>query len=215
MTEPAPGPEPEQPIGLDLVAPELYAPTLRRLALAGLGVGIGAALLVTLVAGWGLGIPVGVVVGVPTVVYALALRRRHIWLSGTTVHARTLLRERVIPVAEATGVEVLVHPARLSRIALRITAGPDSQIIPLAMYTDAGSGRELHLLGLRALADALAASPLAAALAVAEMLVCQLRAEARDAALAERPLYRAVALTRDRDYISPVVLTDEEVAGLS
>ncbi|WP_051162593.1 hypothetical protein [Nocardia brevicatena] len=214
MTESAIGPEPEQPIGLDLVAPELYAPTLRRLALAGLGMGIGAALLVTLVAGWGLGVLIGVVVGAPTVVYALALRRRRIWLSGTTVHARTLLRERVIPVAEATGVEVLVYPARLSRVALRITAGPDSQILPLAMYTDAGSGRELHLLGLRRLADALVASPLAAALPVAEMLARQLRAEARDAGLAERPLYRAVALARDRDYVSPVVLTDEEVAGL-
>ncbi|WP_051133180.1 hypothetical protein [Nocardia paucivorans] len=215
MTAPTPGSEPEHRIGLDLVAPELYAPALRRLALAGLGVGIGAALLVGIVSGWSLGIPVGVAVGAPTAVYALALRRRRIWLSGTTLHARTLLRERVIPIAEATGAEILVYPARLSRIALRITAGPDSQIVPLAMYTDAGSGRELHLLGLRALADALTASPLAAALAVAEMLVGQLRAEARDAGLAERPLYRAVVLVRDRDYISPVVLTDAEVARLS
>ncbi|MGV9301456.1 hypothetical protein ACWDNU_45865, partial [Amycolatopsis sp. NPDC003676] len=65
---------------------------------------------------------------------------------------------------------------------------------PLAMYTDSGSGRELHLLGLRKLADALAASELAAAVAVSEVLVQQLRAEARDAGLGERPLYRGVRL---------------------
>lgn len=82
------------------------------------------------------------------------------------------------------------------------------------MYTDAGSGRELHLLGLRRLADALAASQLAAAVAVSAMLLHQLRAEARDAGLEERPLYRAVRLARSKDVVSPIVLTDTEVAAL-
>ncbi|MGK8490914.1 hypothetical protein [Nocardia asiatica] len=46
------------------------------------------------------------------------------------------------------------------------------------------------------------------------MLVHQLRAEARDAGLEERPLYRAVRLARAKDAVSPIVLTDTEVATL-
>ncbi|WP_081512660.1 hypothetical protein [Nocardia donostiensis] len=214
MNEPSTRPEPDSPIGLDLVAPEVYAPTLRRLTLAAIGIGIGAALLAAVVVAWPIAVLVGLVVGAPTAGYALALRRRRMWLIGTVIHARTLFGERAVPVVEASGVELLVYPARLSRVVLRVTAGPDSQIIPLAMYTDAGSGRELHLLGLRKLADALAASELVAAVAVSAVLVQQLRAEARDAGLEERPLYRAVTLARAKDYVSPVVLTDEEVASL-
>lgn len=207
-------PEPVPPVGLDLVAPEMYEPMLRRLALAAAGVGIGAALLAATVVEWPIAVAIGLVVGLPTVGYALALRRRRMWVTGTTIHARRVFGERRVEVAAATGVELLVFPARLSRIVLRVTAGPDVQLIPLAMYTDAGSGRELHLLGLRKLADALAASHLAAAVAVSALLVHQLRAEARDARLEERPLYRAVQLARAKDYVSPVVLTDREIAEL-
>ncbi|WP_280243144.1 hypothetical protein [Nocardia abscessus] len=143
------------PVGLDLVAPELYAPMLRRLALAASGIGLGAALLAATVVSWPIAVAIGVVVGAPTVLYAVALRRRRMWVTGTTIHARRLFGERQVEMSAATGVEVLVFPARLSRIALRVTAGEVSQVVPLAMYTDAGSGRELHLLGLRRLADAL------------------------------------------------------------
>ncbi|MEU2031883.1 hypothetical protein [Nocardia amamiensis] len=202
------------PVGLDLVAPELYAPMLRRLALAASGIGLGAALLAATVVSWPIAVAIGVAVGAPTVLYAIALRRRRMWLSGTIIHARRLFGEQQVEMSSATGVEVLVFPARLSRIALRVTAGEISQVVPLAMYTDAGSGRELHLLGLRRLADALAASRLAAAVAVSAMLVHQLQAEARDAGLEERPLYRAVQLARAKDMVSPIVLTDTEVAAL-
>lgn len=188
---------------------------LRRLALAAAGIGLGAAFLAALVVEWPLALLIGLVVGIPTIGYAVALRRRRMWLAGTMIHARTVFGERKLEIAAATGVEVLVFPDRLSRIVLRLTVGADTQIIPLAMYTDAGSGREMHLLGLRRLADALAASQLAAAVAVSALLVQQLRAEARDAMLGERPLYRAVQLARVKDSISPVVLTDTEVAALN
>ncbi|RJO68478.1 hypothetical protein D5S18_33730 [Nocardia panacis] len=207
--------QPVSPVGLDLVAPETYAPMLRRLALASAGIGVGAGLLATAVLSWPVAVAVGVVVGAPTVLYAFALRRRRMWLVGTTLHARTALRERLLELSAATGVEILVFPGRLSRIVLRVTAGPDTRIVPLAMYTDAGSGRELHLLGLRRLADALVSGELAAAAAVSAMLVAQLRAEARDAGLEQRPLYRAVQMARNKDYVSPIVLTDREVAELS
>lgn len=214
MNDSAAEPEPNARVGLELVAPEMYAPTLRRLALAAIGVGLGAALLAAIVVSWPVAVVIGFVIGAPTVGYVLALRRRRIWMAGNTIHARTVFRERRTSVTEATGVEVLVYPSRLSRIVLRITAGADRQIIPLAMYTDGGSGRELHLLGLRTLADALVTSQLLAAVAVSNMLVGQLRAEARDAGLEERPLYRAALLARAKDYVSPIVLTEQEVASL-
>ncbi|WP_327150655.1 hypothetical protein [Nocardia sp. NBC_01329] len=213
MTD-APPPDDEQRIGLDLVAPELYAPVLRRLALVALALAFGIGVITGLLFDVLIGSVAGLVVAVPAVGYAVAVRRRRLWLRGTTITARTLLGARLLDIAALTGVELLVYPGRLSRLVLRLTAGPDRQIIPLAMYTDAGSGRELHLLGLRRLADALVRSELPAAPAVADLLVHQLRAEARDAALTERPLYRAVTLTRAKDYVSPIVLTDQEIATL-
>ncbi|MFC9895920.1 hypothetical protein ACFVMC_19710 [Nocardia sp. NPDC127579] len=208
-------PDGDSRIGLDLVAPEVYAPMLRRLALVSAAVGVGVAVLAAMMASWPVAVAFGLVVGAPTAGYAMAARRRRMWLSGTVIHAQRLFGARRIELAAANGVELLVYPGRLSRVALRVTAGPDAQIVPLAMYTDAGSGRELHLLGLRKLADALAASELAAAVAVSSVLVRQLRAEARDAALGERPLYLAVRLARAKELISPFVLSDREVAELS
>jgi hypothetical protein len=209
-----PNPAGPQPVGLDLIAPERYAPMLRRLTLLAVGVGVVAALLLALVVSWPVAVLSGVVLGAPTAVYAVALRRRRMWLAGSVIRARTLFGQRRLDISVATGVEILVYPGRLSRIVLRITAGRSTQIVPLAMYTDVGSGRELHILALRSLADALATSELAAALAVSGMLVGQLRAEARDAVLEERPLYRAVRLVRAKDAVQPVVLGDRDIADL-
>jgi len=202
------------PVGLDLVAPEMFAPMLRKLTLAVIGAGVGAGLIAALFLSWPVALAIGLVVAVPTALSALALGRRRIWLTGGVVHARTLLGEQRIEVATADGVEMLVYPGRVSRGALRLTGGGRRQLIPLAMYTDTGSGRELHVLGLRRLADALAAGSTATTVAVSELLVRQLRAEARDAGLQERPLYRAARLARAKDYVSPIVLTDREVAEL-
>ncbi|MFF0488139.1 hypothetical protein ACWDSJ_15595 [Nocardia sp. NPDC003482] len=213
MTEPS-NSGAAQPVGLDLIAPETFAPMLRRLTLAAVGVGVVAALLLALLVSWPVAVLAGLALGAPTALYAVAVQRRRMWLTGTELRARRLFGSRRLDVAAATGVEVLVYPARLSRIVLRVTAGRDSQLVPLAMYTDSGSGRELHILGLRTLADALARSELAAALAVSGVLVNQLRAEARDAALEERPLYRAVQLVRAQDIVQPVVLGDRDIARL-
>ncbi|MGW5313202.1 hypothetical protein ACWEQ0_25360 [Nocardia thailandica] len=206
--------EDQDAIGLDLVAPEMFAPVLRTLTWAAVGLGTGAALLSALWLTWPGALAVGLAVAAPTVGYAVALRRRRMWLRGGVVHARTLFGTRTLDIAEATGVELLVYPGRLSRIVLRLTARGETRIVPLALYTDTGSGRELHVLGLRKLADALAGTDLAAGVAVADVLVAQLRAEARDAALGERPLYRGVRLVREKDAVQPVVLGDAEVAGL-
>lgn len=213
MTD-APFPAADQPIGLDLVAPEVYAPALRRLAWVALGLAVVVGAIATVLFGPVAGLVAGLVVAVPAVGHVLMAPRRRLWLRGTTVEARRLLRTRRLEVSAATGVELLVYPGRFSRVALRLTAGPDRQLVPLALYTDSGSGRELHLLGLRRLADALICSELASAVLVADVLVHQLRAEARDAGLADRPLYRAVTVARAKDYVGTVVLTDQEIAAL-
>ncbi|WP_330179843.1 hypothetical protein OHB26_25845 [Nocardia sp. NBC_01503] len=208
-------PEPVDDVGLDLIAPELLAPALRRLTFAAIGIGVGVGLLAAILVGWPAAIGIGLVLGGPTALYAIAFQRRRIWLSGTVIRARTWRGERTLDIAAATGVEILVKPGRLSRIVLRITTGPDTRIVPLSMYTDTGDGRELHALGLRKLADALTACPLAAALAVSDMLILQSRAETRDDYAEVRPLYRAARLVRDRDAVSTVVLTDADIAQLA
>ncbi|GAB0108535.1 hypothetical protein JMUB6875_75560 [Nocardia sp. JMUB6875] len=202
-------------VGLDLIAPELLAPALRKLTLAALGVGIGVGLLMALFVHWPVALATGIVLGAPTALYAMAVQRRRITVSGTVIRARTWRGERSIDLAAATALEILVYPGKISRIVLRITSGPDSRIVPLAIYSDSGSGRELHILGLRKLADALTSCPLAAALAISDMLVQQLRAEARDAIAEERPLYRAVRMVRARDEAAPIILADSDIADLA
>ncbi|MEU4315373.1 hypothetical protein [Nocardia sp. NPDC024068] len=213
MTD-APLPAADQPIGLDLVAPEMYAPVLRRLALAALGLAVVVGVIVALLFGPVAGLVAALVVAVPAAGQMFIAPRRRLLLRGSTVEARRLFRTRRLDVTAVTGIELLVTPARLSRVALRLTAGPDRRLVPLALYTDSGSGRELHLLGLRRLADALIRSELPSALLVADVLVHQLRAEARDAGLPERPLYRAVVSARSKDYVGTVTLTDQEIAAL-
>ncbi|MQY21923.1 hypothetical protein [Nocardia macrotermitis] len=203
-----------QRVGLDLIAPEVYAPVLRRFTALACGAAVVAAVVLGLLVNWVVAVLAGVLLLAPAAIYAVSVRWRRIWLAGTVIEARTLTGLRRVDIAQATGVEILVYPGRLSRIVLRVTAGRGRQVIPLAMYTDAGGGRELHILGLRTLADALASSHLAAALGVSSMLVGQLRAEARDAGLGERPLYRAVHLVRVKDVVQPVALSDAEIAAL-
>ncbi|MFE2999995.1 hypothetical protein ACFXG4_33965 [Nocardia sp. NPDC059246] len=208
-------PASDREIGLDLIAPELLAPALRRLTLAALGIGIGVGLLMALFVHWPIALATGLVLGAPTALYAVAVQRRRITVSGTVIRARTWRGERRLDLAGASAVEILVYPGKISRIVLRVTAGADTQVVPLAIYSDSGSGRELHILGLRKLADALAGCPLAAALAISGLLVQQLRAEARDAVAEQRPLYRAVRMVRDRDQVAPVVLSDSDIADLA
>jgi hypothetical protein len=61
------------------------------------------------------------------------------------------------------------------------------------VYAGTG-GRELGILMLRRLADALAASENTSGLVFSELLVAQLRAEAKGEPAAERPLYRLASL---------------------
>ena len=121
--------------------------------------------------------------------------------------------EKHVDLASAVSAELQVRAARVSQVILRVGDGRTGLGVGLALYTDTG-GRELEVLALRRLADALSASELAAAAAVSSLLVEQLRAEARGAGLEERPLYAAVRLVRDAGRGPLSTLSDAEVAGL-
>ncbi|MCA1007635.1 hypothetical protein LCL87_18140 [Rhodococcus hoagii] len=192
----------------------MLAPRMRRVALVAVLIGIVVGGVVALFAAPLVALAVGVVIALPTAVSALLATRRRIWLAGTTIYASSWLIERRVDVAQAVSVEFVVRAARISQVAVRIGDGRTARTVPLALYT-ADGGRELDVLALRKLADALSASELAPAAAAASLLIDQLRAEARGAGLEERPLYRAVALVREAGRVPQTTLTDEEVAGLS
>ncbi|TSD94656.1 hypothetical protein FOS14_20335 [Skermania sp. ID1734] len=203
----------EGDLTIDLVPTQLVAPRLRRIAAIAVVVGVVVALLAGAATTWPVGIVAGAVVGGPTAVAALLSMRRRTWLTGTVVRSRRLLRTRHVDLAAAQTAELTVRSGRISQISLKIGDGNRSAAVPLALYTDTG-GRELEVLGLRRLADGLAAGELVAAAALSSVLVEQLRAEARGAGIDERPLYRAVRLVRDSGRASFTTLSDAEVAAL-
>ncbi|WP_433613391.1 hypothetical protein [Prescottella agglutinans] len=192
----------------------MLAPRMRRVAIVSILIGVVAGGIVAIFAAPLIALAVGAVIGLPTAVSALLATRRRIWLEGTTLHSSNGLRRRRVEVAQAATVEFVVRSARISQVAIRVGDTRTAQTVPLALYA-AGGGRELDVLGLRKLADALSASELAPAVAAASVLIEQLRAEARGAGLEERPLYRAVELIRDAGRVPQTTLTDQEVASLS
>ncbi len=192
----------------------MLAPRMRRVAIVSILIGVVAGGIVAIFAAPLIALAVGAVIGLPTAVSAMLATRRRIWLEGTVLHSSNGLRRRRVEVAQAATVEFVVRSARISQVAIRVGDTRTAQTVPLALYAT-GGGRELDVLGLRKLADALSASELAPAAAAASVLIEQLRAEARGAGLEERPLYRAVELIRDAGRVPQTTLTDQEVASLS
>ncbi|WP_430335592.1 hypothetical protein [Rhodococcus sp. ACT016] len=192
----------------------MLAPRMRRVAIVSIAIGVVVGGIVAVFAPALVALAVGAVIGLPTAVSALLATRRRIWLEGTTLHSSNGLRRRRVEVAQAATVEFVVRSARISQVAIRVGDTRATQTVPLAIYAT-GGGRELDVLALRKLADALSASELVPAAAAASVLIEQLRAEARGAGLEERPLYRAVELIRDAGRVPQTTLTDQEVASLS
>ena len=207
-------PDGQEEYSLDLIPASMLAPRMRRVALISIVIGIVVGAIVAIFAVPLIALAVGAVVGLPTAVSSLLATRRRIWLEGNTLHSFNGLRRRRVEVAQAAMVEFVVRSARISQVAIRVGDTRQAQTVPLALYA-AGSGRELDVLALRKLADALSASELAPAAAAASVLIEQLRAEARGAGLEERPLYRAVVLIRETGRVPQTTLTDQEVASLS
>ncbi|MEU5840558.1 hypothetical protein [Rhodococcus sp. NPDC047139] len=201
-------------VPLDLIPVRLLRPRARRIALLSCAVGIVLGVLVWIVApGW-VALLVGVVFALPPAIGAFLVTRRHLVLRGTVVTLGGVFRSRSVDLAQLAGVELLVRVAGVSQAVLRVNDGEHNPVsVPLALYAN-GGGRELDVLALRKLADALATSEIAPAAAIASVLVEQLRAEARDAALGERPLYRAIELARAAGRVPQTTLADHEVASL-
>jgi hypothetical protein len=119
--------------------------------------------------------------------------RRRLWLEGTQVVSKALGRKSV-DLQRVDKIELMVTDIRGTRtVGLLLTAGRKSINLALAIYSGAG-GRELGILVLRRLADALAGSENTGGLVFSQLLVAQLRAEAMGDAAADRPLYRLAAL---------------------
>jgi hypothetical protein len=167
----------------------------RRRGLSGLiGVVIFAAAfggVAGFVAGELVGLAVAAVVGLPLLYVMVYNIRRRLWLEGTAVLVRTW-RLRRVDLAVAQRIDLMVTDVRGTRtVGLLINAGRRRKTvkIDLAVYAGTG-GRELGVLQLRRLANALLNNTDANGLVFAELLVAQLKAEARGDAAADRPLYR-------------------------
>lgn len=200
-------------IALDLVPIALIAPRLKRVAASATVLGVVIGVAVGVFTQWWVGVIVAAVIAFPTALPAVVALRRGISLQGTVIRSTGGFRERHVDVASTMGAEIRVRSGRVSEVSVRVTDVAGTVAVPLALYTGDG-GRELEIIALRGLADALFHSESVPAVAIASVLIDQLRAEARDAGLEERPLYRAVELAKSTARSPSTTLTDQEVADL-
>lgn len=152
--------------------------------------------VVGLISGQTAGLITAGVVGLPLLLFSWSQVRRTIWLDGTTVVLRTFGR-RTVDLSQAERLEMVVMDVRSVRtVSLLVAETPRSRGINMAVASySATGGAELGILALRKLADALASSENTGSLVISELLVAQLRAEARDEGLAGRPLYQLAQST--------------------
>jgi hypothetical protein len=119
--------------------------------------------------------------------------RRRLWLEDSVVVSKALGRKEV-DLKTVDRIELMVTDIRGTRtVGLLLSQGRKSINLAVAVYSGAG-GRELGILVLRRLADVLAGSENTGGLVFSQLLVAQLRAEAKGDVAADRPLYRLAAL---------------------
>ena len=144
-----------------------------------------------LIGGEAAGLVVAALVALPLLYLVVYNLRRRLWLEGATVLVRTW-RTRAVDIVAARRIDLLVTDVRGTRtVSLLINAGQrrHNAKIDLAMYAGTG-GRELGVLALRRLANALMNNVEANGMVFSELLVAQLKSEARGDGAADRPLYR-------------------------
>ncbi|MFJ8965552.1 hypothetical protein ACIRG5_39820 [Lentzea sp. NPDC102401] len=178
---------------LDLLDKATVRKRARMVAIGGIMVALAFGAIVGLIGGRWPGVIAGLIVSVPVILLAMSEARRTVWLEGTTVYVRAF-GTRKVDLAVADGLDLLVTDLRGARtVGLFVRGNKKAINIALSMYAGTG-GRELGVYQLRRLADALAARGDTPGLVFSELLVAQLRAEARGMAAAERPLYRLGSL---------------------
>jgi hypothetical protein len=181
-------------IPLDLLDPAVVRKRARIVVVAALVLGLVLGEVVALLGGLIAGGITALVVAVPIIVLALVEARRRVWLEGSQVCVRAL-GTRTVDLHGLTDLDLMVTDVRGNRtIGLLVTGAPKGRTInvALAAYTAAG-GRSLGILALRRLADGLSGAGDPGPLVFAELLVAELRAEARDEDMAGRPLYQLAA----------------------
>jgi hypothetical protein len=137
------------------------------------------------------GLVVALVVGLPLLYVVLFNVRRRIWLEGSDLVVRTW-RDRRVELVTADRIDLLVTDVRGTRtVGLLINAGQRGKSVKIDLAAYAGTGgRELGVLALRKLANALMNNTEANGMVFAELLVAQLKSEARGDGAPDRPLYR-------------------------
>ncbi|GGM72364.1 hypothetical protein GCM10012275_48640 [Longimycelium tulufanense] len=151
--------------------------------------------IIGLLAGQVAGLVTATVLGVPLLLLAVSEARRRIWLEGASVVVRAIGTRRVD--LRDADFDLLLTDARGTRtvgmFVRERSKGRKATNVALAIYSGTG-GRELGILPLRRLADTLAGVGDPAALLYSELLVAQLRSEARGDAAQERPLHQLASL---------------------
>lgn len=182
-------------VKLDLLDPASLRKRARNVAIAALLVGAALGGVVGLFAGPEGFVITAAIVAVPLLLLAYSETRRTTWLRGTEVGVRAF-GTRTVDLASADRRDVLITDMRGMRTVSLLVSGPPKGktiTVALAMYAGTG-GRELGVYELRRLADTLASTGEPQALVLSELVVAQLRSEARGDAAAERPLYRLASL---------------------
>ncbi|MGI8307331.1 hypothetical protein [Saccharopolyspora sp. ASAGF58] len=182
-------------IPLDLLDRKTIRTRARNVAIAALIVAAALGGIVSLFAG-----PTGfaitaAIAGIPLLLLAFAESRKTIALRGSELVARAV-GTRVVDVKAAERFDLFVTDLRGARTINLLIGGPPKGkaiSVSLALYAGTG-GRELGILALRRLADTLAGSADTRALVLSQLVVAQLRAEARGDAAPDRPLYRLASV---------------------
>lgn len=180
------------PIPLDLA--ELSSARRRGCVYVGIAV-FGAAIggIVALFAGQTPALVTAAVVIVLLTLLVWVSGRRKLSLDGNLVVSKAIGRKSV-DLRHVGKIELMVTDIRGTRtVGLLLTGGRKSINLALAVYSGVG-GRELGILVLRRLADVLAGSENTSGLVYSQLLVAQLRAEAKGDVAADRPLYRLATL---------------------
>ncbi|MEO6087877.1 MAG: hypothetical protein ABIQ18_32685 [Umezawaea sp.] len=180
-------------IPLDLLDPATVRKRSRMVAIGAVMVAGFFGGVLGLIAGRVPGLIALVIVATPLLLLAWSEARRRVWLQGQVLSVRAF-GTRSVDLRTADELDLLVTDVRGSRtVGLFVRGGGKAINLALAMYAGTG-GREQGVFPLRRLADALAGRGDPNGLVFSELLVAQLRAEARGMAAADRPLYQLASL---------------------
>jgi hypothetical protein len=180
-------------IPLDLLDPATVRKRSRMVAVGAVMVAGFFGGVLGLIAGRVPGLVAVVIVATPLLLLAWSEARRRVWLQGQVLSVRAF-GTRSVDLRSADELDLLVTDVRGSRtVGLFVRGGGKAINLALAIYAGTG-GRELGVFPLRRLADVLAGRGDPNGLVFSELLVAQLRAEARGMAAADRPLYQLASL---------------------